>query len=140
MKATGMVRRIDDLGRIIIPKELRRTMNIREGDPFEYYVDKSTGSIIIKKYMPLGEKDWHKAKKILVHILNAPFAIYDSFEKQVENSGRFPNIPLEECRGRYNISNLVHDGDTVGWLVTEQGAPNVMMARCVVTELFNENN
>lgn len=54
MKATGIVRRIDDLGRIVIPKEIRRTLRIREGDPLEIYTDKE-GEVILKKYSPIGE-------------------------------------------------------------------------------------
>ena len=54
MKATGIVRRIDDLGRIVIPKEIRRTMRIREGDPLEIYTSPD-GEVIFKKYSPVGE-------------------------------------------------------------------------------------
>lgn len=54
MKATGIVRRIDDLGRVVIPKEIRRTMRIREGDPLEIYTD-TNGEVIFKKYSPIGE-------------------------------------------------------------------------------------
>ncbi len=54
MKATGIVRRIDDLGRVVIPKEIRRTMRIREGDPLEIYTDRE-GELIFKKYSPIGE-------------------------------------------------------------------------------------
>ena len=54
MKATGIVRRIDDLGRIVVPKEIRRTLRIREGDPLEIFTD-TDGSIILKKYSPIGE-------------------------------------------------------------------------------------
>ncbi len=54
MKATGIVRRIDDLGRVVIPKEIRRTMKIREGDPLEIYTSGS-GEVIFKKYSPVGE-------------------------------------------------------------------------------------
>ncbi len=54
MKATGIVRRIDDLGRVVIPKEIRRTMRIREGDPLEIYTD-SNGEVIFKKYSQIGE-------------------------------------------------------------------------------------
>lgn len=54
MKATGIVRRIDDLGRVVIPKEIRRTLRIREGDPLEIYVDRE-GEVILKKYSPVGE-------------------------------------------------------------------------------------
>lgn len=54
MKATGIVRRIDDLGRVVIPKEIRRTLRIREGDPLEIFTDKE-GEVILKKYSPIGE-------------------------------------------------------------------------------------
>lgn len=54
MKATGIVRKIDDLGRVVIPKEIRRTMRIREGDPLEIYTEKD-GEVIFKKYSPIGE-------------------------------------------------------------------------------------
>ena len=54
MKATGIVRRIDDLGRVVIPKEIRRTLRIREGDPLEIFTA-SDGEVIFKKYSPMGE-------------------------------------------------------------------------------------
>ena len=54
MKATGIVRRIDDLGRVVIPKEIRRTMRIREGDPLEIFTD-NDGEVVFKKYSPVGE-------------------------------------------------------------------------------------
>ena len=56
MKATGIVRRIDDLGRVVIPKEIRRTMRIREGDPLEIYTDRD-GGVIFKKYSLMGGLD-----------------------------------------------------------------------------------
>ena len=54
MKATGIVRRIDDLGRVVIPKEIRRTMRIREGDPLEIFTDRE-GEVILKKYSPIND-------------------------------------------------------------------------------------
>ena len=54
MKATGIVRRIDDLGRVVIPKEIRRTLRIKEGDPLEIYTDRD-GEVIFKKYSPIAE-------------------------------------------------------------------------------------
>lgn len=54
MKATGIVRRIDELGRVVIPKEIRRTLRIREGDPLEIFVDRE-GGVILRKYSPIGE-------------------------------------------------------------------------------------
>ena len=61
MKATGIVRRVDDLGRIVIPKEIRRTLRIREGDPLEIYTEKD-GGVIFRKYSPMGELQEFAAK------------------------------------------------------------------------------
>ncbi len=54
MKATGIVRRIDDLGRVVVPKEIRKVLRIREGDPLEIYTG-TTGEVILKKYSPISE-------------------------------------------------------------------------------------
>lgn len=54
MKATGIVRKIDDLGRVVIPKEIRKSLRIREGDPLEIFIEK-TGEIVLKKYAPMGD-------------------------------------------------------------------------------------
>lgn len=54
MRATGIVRRIDDLGRVVVPKEIRRTLKIREGDPLEIFTDRE-GEVVLKKYSPIGE-------------------------------------------------------------------------------------
>lgn len=54
MKATGIVRRIDDLGRVVVPKEIRRTLGIREGTPLEIFTGQE-GEVVLKKYSPLGE-------------------------------------------------------------------------------------
>lgn len=54
MKATGVIRRLDDLGRIVIPKEIRRTFRIREGDPMEIFTN-ANGEVILKKYSPIGD-------------------------------------------------------------------------------------
>jgi AbrB family transcriptional regulator (stage V sporulation protein T) len=54
MKATGIVRRIDDLGRVVVPKEIRKTLRIKEGDPLEIFTARD-GEVILKKYSPMGE-------------------------------------------------------------------------------------
>ena len=61
MKATGIVRRIDDLGRVVIPKEIRRTLRIREGDPLEIFTEKD-GEVIFKKYSPMGDLTQYAAQ------------------------------------------------------------------------------
>ena len=78
MKATGIVRRIDDLGRVVIPKEIRRTMRIREGDPLEIYTDRE-GEVIFKKYSPIGELMDFAAEyaETLYKTCNIPVAVCD---------------------------------------------------------------
>ncbi|MFC4024119.1 stage V sporulation protein T [Oceanobacillus longus] len=81
MKATGIVRRIDDLGRVVIPKEIRRTLRIREGDPLEIFVDRE-GEVILKKYSPISELG-HFAKEYaeaLFNSLQSPVIISDRDE------------------------------------------------------------
>lgn len=62
MKGTGIVRRVDDLGRIIIPREIRRTLNICEGEPLEIFID-DDGSVTFKKFFPLSEEEENKKKE-----------------------------------------------------------------------------
>ena len=78
MKATGIVRRIDDLGRVVIPKEIRRTMRIREGDPLEIYTD-AEGGVIFKKYSPMGELAEFTAQyaEVLFKAISMPVIITD---------------------------------------------------------------
>lgn len=78
MKATGIVRRIDDLGRVVIPKEIRRTMRIREGDPLEIYTD-TNGEVIFKKYSPIGELAPYTKQyaEVLGRTTGAPIVICD---------------------------------------------------------------
>ena len=78
MKATGIVRRIDDLGRVVIPKEIRRTLRIREGDPLEIYTD-SDGEVIFKKYSPVGELSTFASQyaEVLSRVSNLPTLISD---------------------------------------------------------------
>lgn len=78
MKATGIVRRIDDLGRVVIPKEIRRTMRIREGDPLEIYTA-ADGEVIFKKYSPIGElsETAHQYAEVLNRATELPVLITD---------------------------------------------------------------
>ncbi len=78
MKATGIVRRIDDLGRVVIPKEIRRTMRIREGDPLEIYTS-NEGEVIFKKYSPINELSGGatQAADVIHKLGNAPVVVFD---------------------------------------------------------------
>lgn len=78
MKATGIVRRIDDLGRVVIPKEIRRTMRIREGDPLEIYTS-SDGEVIFKKYSAIGEMSENASQvaDIMYKMAGCPVVVFD---------------------------------------------------------------
>lgn len=78
MKATGIVRRIDDLGRVVIPKEIRRTLRIREGDPLEIFTD-AEGGVIFKKYSPVGEMSSFASEyaEVLSKTANLPALVCD---------------------------------------------------------------
>ncbi len=78
MKATGIVRRIDDLGRIVIPKEIRRTLRIREGDALEIFTD-AQGGVIFKKYSPVGELSTFASQyaEVLNRTVGIPMLISD---------------------------------------------------------------
>lgn len=79
MKATGIVRRIDDLGRVVIPKEIRRTLRIREGDPLEIYTD-TQGGVVFRKYSPMGElaSVAGKCAEVLYKTAGVPAVVCDS--------------------------------------------------------------
>ena len=99
MKATGIVRRIDDLGRVVIPKEIRRTMRIREGDPLEIFTDRD-GEVIFKKYSPIGE--------LLGFAMQYAETLYKTSNHAVVVCDRdtvvaFAGVPKKEC-GEKKIS------------------------------------
>jgi AbrB family transcriptional regulator (stage V sporulation protein T) len=118
MKATGIVRRIDDLGRVVIPKEIRRTLRIREGDPLEIFVDRD-GEVILKKYSPISELgDFAK---------EYAEALFDSLENPVLICDRDTVIAMAGgSKKEYlnkNISDVVEKTmeDRNSVLVTQQG-------------------
>lgn len=78
MKATGIVRRIDDLGRVVIPKEIRRTMRIREGDPLEIYTS-GDGEVVFRKYSPIGELSGYAGRyaDVLYRMAGLPVVVCD---------------------------------------------------------------
>ena len=78
MKATGFVRRIDDLGRVVIPKEIRRTMRIREGDPLEIYTS-AEGEVVFRKYSALGEMSENAAQvaEIMQRLAGCGVLVFD---------------------------------------------------------------
>jgi len=120
LKATGIVRRIDDLGRVVIPKEIRRTMRIREGDPLEIFTDKD-GVVILKKYSPIYElgsfaQDYTEAlNRNLKHI--ACICDKDTF---VAVSGTVKKEFMEK-RISPELEEIIHEKDTVVVNSSEDG-------------------
>lgn len=86
MKATGIVRRVDDLGRVVIPKEIRRTVNIREGDPLEIFFQ--DGGVVFKKYLP----DYRKE---LTNTIQDAADYYDDYEDDRAIAGQLRKIAQE---------------------------------------------
>ena len=139
MKATGIVRRIDDLGRVLITKEIRRTMRIREGDPLEIYTDRD-GEVIFKKYSPIGEmsafatqytETLHKICSMSVVITDRDSVIASAGVPKKEYTDRKLTSDFEGImnqRGLYSSKN----GDPV--FIVEGASANVKYAMPIVTE------
>ena len=120
MKATGIVRRIDDLGRIVVPKEIRRAMRIKEGDPLELYTDGDC--VIFKRYRPVGNADWDQAGKLISHILDCDFCLYDSWSRVFKRGNtQFENVYES---GDYDKRVVGRNGEIWGYLVTEHDEGN----------------
>ena len=115
MRATGIIRRIDDLGRIVIPKEVRRTLHIKEGDPLEIYTDNQ--AVCFKKYSPMAD------------YVPMATACVDTLRKQGVECALYDNSDCKLCGDRnapstmeYDAFNPNHfainvDGDFCGYLV-----------------------
>lgn len=118
MKATGIVRRIDDLGRVVIPKEIRRTLRIREGDPLEIFVDRD-GEVILKKYSPISElSDFAKEyAEALFDSLGNPVLICDR-DAYIAVAGGSKKDFLNKNIGE-QVEKVMEDRSSV--LVTQQG-------------------
>ena len=120
MKATGIVRRIDDLGRVVIPKEIRRTLKIREGDPLEIYTN-SSGEVIFKKYSPIGELGDFAAgyAETLSKTAGRPVCITDRINFIYQpGDGTRPEIAdgIEKYRAGV-IMPIISEGDSIGSVV-----------------------
>ena len=142
MKATGIVRRIDDLGRIVVPKEIRRTLRIREGDPLEIFTDRE-GEIILKKYSPIGELGQFAGEYaeslaqttgylVLVtdcdHVIAASGSGKKEFEETISErknyqasagDAEFMKVTLDDA-GEYTeqaFSTIICEGDAIGAVI-----------------------
>jgi AbrB family transcriptional regulator (stage V sporulation protein T) len=114
VKATGIVRRIDDLGRIVIPKEIRRTLRIREGDPLEIFVDRD-GEVILKKYSPIGELgDFAKEYAESLHDAVGHIALICDHDAVIAVSGA-PKREFLDKRVGSAVERAMQERQTVRW-------------------------
>lgn len=136
MKATGIVRRIDDLGRVVIPKEIRRQMGIREGDPLEIFTENET--ICFKKYHPYGEQDWDKATSVAKVMLDHKFALLNQYgDVKGDNCGH--DKPFIDSM---NYSKqIMCDDDVIGFIMARQEDANydkIAEVAKVISAMFAE--
>ena len=112
MKATGIVRRIDDLGRVVVPKEIRRTLRIREGDPLEIFTDRE-GEIILKKYSPIGELSQFAKQyaESLAQIIGQIVAITDK-DQFITAAGSTKKELLSKSISR-ELENLINERESL---------------------------
>lgn len=129
MKATGIVRRIDDLGRVVIPKEIRRSLKIREGDPLEIFIENNC--VCFQKYSALGslaEEPLQIAIKMASNSGLRPIAIYDTtvklrgmenFPSYVPTQWEFERKPFV-FNNTYGVYPVCADGELVGYAVCDR--------------------
>ena len=139
MKATGVVRRIDDLGRVVIPREIRKTLRIKEGDPLEIFTT-NDGEVVFKKYNYADEHDWEKAKAIVKALHpDLQFALYDHWgDKQTATLRKFPqSIEFENFDDR-EIKN--NECDTIGYIEVDSDILTEDLKKIikVLKEFFSE--
>jgi AbrB family transcriptional regulator, stage V sporulation protein T len=130
MKATGIVRRIDDLGRVVIPKEIRRILRIREGDPLEIYTGKD-GQIVLKKYSPINELSQFAGEyaETAAGVLGATVLVSDTdqviaaagkdkktfFEKNIDNElDKIIQTKSRSLTDKKIVIPIIFQGDAIG--------------------------
>lgn len=128
MRATGIVRRIDDLGRVVIPKEIRRNFGIREGDPLE--ISTSKEGIMLRRYDAFNQSDFEKARDMVrVIIPNTAFAILDNYgnAKSYSSYERFGNLNLDNIHQDKSLTvYTIYDFSNVSAYLVIANAENVI--------------
>ena len=142
MKATGIVRRIDDLGRVVIPKEIRRTLKIREGDPLEIFLGEDN-CVCFQRYSVLGSLTEEALRTAITMASNSglrPIAIYDTtvklrgmenFPPYISTQWEYKNKPFV-FNNTYGVYPIFSEGERVGYVVCDQhdmGCEMDMIAR-----------
>lgn len=123
MKATGIIRRIDDLGRVVIPKEIRRSMKIREGDPLEIYTE-ANGTVCFRRYSPIGDVDLDTMKMICDKGLGTlNYTVFDRYGDPILPKHIGDNVRRIDLENPTDENTVVirSDGDIIGYLRTPSG-------------------
>ena len=146
MKATGIMRRVDDLGRVVIPKEIRRTLRIREGDPLEIYLLED-GGCVFKKYSPLSmNDDVLRTAKLMAKFSGIEIAIYDTTCKLTGDQSYPTSIPeiwgtfsITSQFENYNVYPILCDGERYGYVCSHSNliAETTMIVRYLCAALGN---
>lgn len=149
MKATGIVRRIDELGRVVIPKEIRRTLRIREGDPLEIFTDRE-GEVILKKYSPIGEladfareyaDSLHQSLSVTVAICDKDNVIAASGTKSKDLMDRPLHEDIETLiENRENVLLNKRDGDTMLSITLADSNPQQTYSSQVVVPIISSGD
>lgn len=154
MKATGIVRRIDDLGRVVIPKEIRRTLHIREGEPLEIFLTDDGKGICFEKYMVTEESNTKNILKALFDSMAAEFgrdtvAIYnENDERMFANRGNNPAFPdhLETCAtsamefGDRYVTPIMDECQPIAYLIAPKNADRTLIRAMVRTAEYAIRN
>ena len=136
MRSTGIVRRIDDLGRVVIPKEIRRTLKIKEGDPLELYVN--DGMVCFKKYAPDNLNDLAEEVRAALGKMGIKSQVYDSDGDALTNAKQFHReVDLDSNRW-YAITN--ESGDTLAYVFAEAEPTDVQKAQIEAVAIMASAN
>ena len=137
MRATGIVRRIDDLGRIVIPKEIRRQLRIKEGDPFEIFLEGN--KVCFEKYSPIDAENWEAAFRIAkVMLPNNKFALLNRYGEIEQANVKMPTINKDDFSAEIRV-----DGDIEGYIQSlepDVSHINFIDAAKVISALFEEED
>lgn len=147
MKETGIVRRIDDLGRIVIPKEIRRTLRIREGDPLEIFLPED-GGIAFKKYSRMGyNEDAIRTVKQVAAMSKMTIGVYDT-DGPISVPTSFPRFipddwfdhgtePFHESA--YYVCSVFSNGERLGFVVSDKGGAELTMIVRFLSATLSDN-
>lgn len=145
MKATGIIRRIDDLGRIVIPKEIRRQASVREGSPMEFFLEEEDNSIILKPYSPIRSFSDRiiRIVKEMARMSRLKLSLYDCYNKLTVDG--FSHEDVKKWENFYNpttykngiVIPIILDNETIGYIFsenTERVDSLLMIARYICAE------